>query len=86
MLTEAAIAGKTDLLLGLKENVIIGKLVPAGTGMSRYRNIQVHPSDDAVPVGPEPEPEQAENGAAKTDLRETAGVLSSKVVDDEYDA
>lgn len=41
VLTEAAIKGKTDPLLGLKENVIIGKLVPAGTGMSRYRNIRL---------------------------------------------
>jgi DNA-directed RNA polymerase subunit beta' len=41
VLTEAAIKGKSDPLLGLKENVIIGKLVPAGTGMSRYRNIRV---------------------------------------------
>ncbi len=44
VLTEAAIKGKIDPLLGLKENVIIGKLVPAGTGMSRYRNIRInHP-------------------------------------------
>ncbi|CUH97841.1 DNA-directed RNA polymerase subunit beta' [Propionispora sp. 2/2-37] len=42
VLTEAAIKGKIDPLLGLKENVIIGKLVPAGTGMSRYRNIKVN--------------------------------------------
>ncbi|NLC38876.1 MAG: DNA-directed RNA polymerase subunit beta', partial [Clostridia bacterium] len=41
VLTEAAIKGKVDPLLGLKENVIIGKLIPAGTGMSRYRNIRV---------------------------------------------
>lgn len=41
VLTEAAIKGKMDPLLGLKENVIIGKLVPAGTGMSRYRNIEL---------------------------------------------
>jgi DNA-directed RNA polymerase subunit beta' len=41
VLTEAAIKGKIDPLLGLKENVIIGKLVPAGTGMSRYRNIRI---------------------------------------------
>ncbi len=41
VLTEAAIKGKTDPLLGLKENVIIGKLIPAGTGMKRYRNIDV---------------------------------------------
>ncbi len=41
VLTEAAIKGKMDPLVGLKENVIIGKLIPAGTGMSRYRNIQL---------------------------------------------
>lgn len=42
VLTDAAIKGKSDPLLGLKENVIIGKLIPAGTGMSRYRNIKIH--------------------------------------------
>ena len=41
VLTDAAIKGKTDHLLGLKENVIIGKLIPAGTGMKRYKNISV---------------------------------------------
>ena len=41
VLTDAAIKGKVDPLLGLKENVIIGKLIPAGTGMSRYRDIKV---------------------------------------------
>ncbi|MBR5380724.1 MAG: DNA-directed RNA polymerase subunit beta' [Clostridia bacterium] len=41
VLTEAAIKGKTDPLLGLKENVILGKLIPAGTGMKRYANIEV---------------------------------------------
>ncbi len=40
-LTDAAIKGKVDPLLGLKENVIIGKLIPAGTGMPKYRNIQL---------------------------------------------
>ncbi|MSS62815.1 DNA-directed RNA polymerase subunit beta' [Velocimicrobium porci] len=42
VLTEAAIKGKVDPLIGLKENVIIGKLIPAGTGMKRYRNIQLN--------------------------------------------
>ncbi len=41
VLTDAAIKGKVDPLLGLKENVIIGKLIPAGTGMNRYRNISL---------------------------------------------
>ena len=42
VLTEAAINGKVDKLIGLKENVIIGKLIPAGTGMKRYRNIKIN--------------------------------------------
>ena len=41
VLTEAAISGKVDYLLGLKENVIMGRLIPAGTGMEYYRNIEV---------------------------------------------
>ncbi len=48
VLTDAAIKGKVDPLLGLKENVIIGKLVPAGTGMSRYRNIKLIKKDQMV--------------------------------------
>ncbi len=47
VLTDAAIKGKVDPLIGLKENVIIGKLIPAGTGMSRYRNINVVDLDKA---------------------------------------
>jgi len=70
VLTDAAIKGKHDPLLGLKENVIIGKLIPAGTGMSRYRNIAIEPEgqdldEEGRPRGafldgaeymPEPEP------------------------------
>jgi DNA-directed RNA polymerase subunit beta' len=47
VLTDAAIHAKSDPLLGLKENVIIGKLIPAGTGMPRYRNIRVDPTEEA---------------------------------------
>ncbi len=47
ILTDAAINGKRDQLVGLKENVIIGKLIPAGTGINRYRNIQVQPTEEA---------------------------------------
>jgi DNA-directed RNA polymerase subunit beta' len=47
VLTDAAIHGKSDSLVGLKENVIIGKLIPAGTGMQRYRNIKVDPTEEA---------------------------------------
>jgi DNA-directed RNA polymerase subunit beta' len=51
VLTEAAIKGRMDPLLGLKENVIIGKLIPAGTGMTRYRHVQIFDGGGA----PEPE-------------------------------
>ena len=47
MLTEAALSEKVDDLKGLKENVIIGKLIPAGTGLARYRNAVVEP-DKAI--------------------------------------
>jgi DNA-directed RNA polymerase subunit beta' len=47
VLTDAAIHGKSDRLRGLKENIIIGKLIPAGTGLDRYRNIRVEPTEEA---------------------------------------
>jgi DNA-directed RNA polymerase subunit beta' len=45
VLTEAAIESRSDPLLGLKENIIIGKLIPAGTGMGRYRSFEVEAPD-----------------------------------------
>lgn len=62
VLTEASIKGKVDRLLGLKENVIIGKLVPAGTGMSRYRGIELE--DTPGLPGLEPAGEDSEEEAA----------------------
>jgi DNA-directed RNA polymerase subunit beta' len=47
VLTDAAIHARSDSLVGLKENVIIGKLIPAGTGMQRYRSLRVEPKEDA---------------------------------------
>ena len=47
VLTDAAISAKRDSLVGLKENVIIGKLIPAGTGIARYRNVEVNPTEEA---------------------------------------
>jgi len=47
VLTDASIKGRTDPLIGLKENVIIGKLIPAGTGMNRYRNIRIKVAPEA---------------------------------------
>ena len=57
VLTEAAIKGKTDDLIGLKENVIIGKLIPAGTGMARYQNTHINT-------------EETESGAERKSIKE----------------
>ena len=62
VLTEAAISGKVDYLRGLKENVIMGRLIPAGTGLERYRNIQLLtevPKEEPQPMEPELTPEEA---------------------------
>ena len=45
VLTDAALEGKTDRLLGLKENVIIGKLIPAATGLKHYRRLEIEPTE-----------------------------------------
>jgi DNA-directed RNA polymerase subunit beta' len=62
VLTEAAISGKVDYLRGLKENVIMGRLIPAGTGLERYRNIQLLtelPKEEPQPIEPDLTPEEA---------------------------
>ena len=66
VLTEAAIKGKTDPLIGLKENVIIGKLIPAGTGMKMYRNIDVFDANQEPP-----KPEFTSYGEAELEQNET---------------
>ena len=64
VLTDAAIKGKVDPLIGLKENVIIGKLIPAGTGMSRYRDLSI------VDFDKKPEPEAVEATVEDAELDE----------------
>jgi len=78
VLTEAAVAGKVDYLRGLKENVIMGRLIPAGTGLERYRNIELlvevpppQPAEEAV--APELTPEEA---AALDFLRKDADAIA----------
>lgn len=63
VLTEAAIKGRVDSLLGLKENVIIGKLIPAGTGMSRYRQLRIL---------------SEENGEEETEASESVDMATGK--------
>ena len=59
MLTEAAISGKVDYLRGLKENVIMGRLIPAGTGFEYYRHVRI-PPDEPPPPPPVPQPTDEE--------------------------
>ncbi len=76
VLTEAAINGKVDYLRGLKENVIMGRLIPAGTGLDRYRNIQLLteiPREEPQPIEPELTPEEA---AALDFLRKDADAVA----------
>jgi DNA-directed RNA polymerase subunit beta' len=60
VLTDAAIKGKTDHLMGLKENVIIGKLIPAGTGMRCYNDVEVVPTKPELETEPKQEPTPAD--------------------------
>ncbi len=71
VLTDAAIKGKVDPLIGIKENVIIGQLIPAGTGMKRYRSIRLDSDNDLI-VRPEIPPQEME-GEGDFDDTETDG-------------
>ena len=66
VLTDAALEGKRDRLMGLKENVIIGKLIPAATGLKHYRSLQIEPVEPAQP--PAEELLSEEELAAELDL------------------
>ena len=70
VLTDAAVKGKVDKLMGLKENVIIGKLIPAGTGMTKYNNIDVKFEDDL-----EKEMEDELNKPIEEELHEELGTI-----------
>ena len=72
VLTDAAVKGKIDTLEGLKENVIIGKLIPAGTGLARYRNISVVP---VVPANMALLNATSEDGVGRTEYEEYARSL-----------
>ena len=71
VLTEAAIKGKTDYLRGLKENVLMGRLIPAGTGLGAYKRLSLHidePEDDFIEDGEELESEEPELASAGEDI------------------
>ena len=85
MLTDASIEGKVDRLLGLKENVIIGKLIPAATGLKRYRTIEIGPTEPVAhaavragraargAAGDRPGRRRARLRRARPDVRRRAG-------------
>ncbi|HZC31499.1 MAG TPA: hypothetical protein VE261_08270, partial [Gaiellaceae bacterium] len=83
VLTDAAIEGKVDRLLGLKENVIIGKLIPAATGLKRYRNIEIRPSD-AVPASAYTRPQTEEQLLAALEEIDTDGAPSLGSLDFDF--
>ena len=68
MLTEASISGKIDYLRGLKENVIMGRLIPAGTGLEYYRNVELI-SEEPEQVMEDVPMELDENGLPIDDMR-----------------
>jgi DNA-directed RNA polymerase subunit beta' len=70
VLTEAALSGRSDPLLGLKENVIIGKLIPAGTGMRRYRSVKVMPLVEAPEFDEHVEQELLSESGAVAELQQ----------------
>ena len=71
VLTDAAIKGKIDPLNGLKENVIIGRLIPAGTGMKRYSNIPLSTDEDFAKIN---QPEEFEGEAVEGTTEELVDV------------
>ena len=79
VLTDAAIKGKVDPLIGLKENVIIGQLIPAGTGLRRYRNIRL---DTDARIEEEKKAKEAMIVDDGPQAGETAGDASDAVIDD----
>ncbi len=83
VLTEAAIKGKTDELIGLKENVIIGKLIPAGTGMKRYKQIHINTEEQEETENSE-SPVNPENTSVNTETVEDSDI-DNVIVDDEME-
>ena len=81
VLTEAAIKGKVDPLIGLKENVIIGKLIPVGTGMSKYRNIKLN-TDAMIEAQKEEEARLRREAEEKENAKENENAESEAAEED----
>ncbi|MGZ4385904.1 MAG: DNA-directed RNA polymerase subunit beta', partial [Gaiellaceae bacterium] len=83
VLTDASIEGKVDRLLGLKENVIIGKLIPAATGLKRYRSIEIGPTEK-VPVAAFARPETEEQLLAELEQIGSNGEVGLTGIDFDF--
>ena len=77
VLTEAAINGKVDYLRGLKENVIMGRLIPAGTGMEYYRHVKIAGEDVEEEVSPKPKQLSPSRSPASTRIRGCSAAAAS---------
>ena len=82
VLTEAAIVGKEDPLIGLKENVLIGKLIPAGTGMKRYRSVRLSTDSSILEDGEEFAPSEDEEDLVFEVSEETDDIEVSEETDE----
>jgi DNA-directed RNA polymerase subunit beta' len=78
VLTDAAIKGKNDKLLGLKENVIIGKLIPAGTGMKKYRNIDLDYGVNTALIEAYKEMQREIEAEQEEDMEDVVPVMSTE--------
>ena len=83
VLTEAAIKGKVDPLIGLKENVIIGKLIPAGTGMRRYRDVHINTDYKLADYFDLPEDEDEQTDTEVIDFAEDVDADETVTVSEE---
>ena len=86
VLTDAAIKGKIDHLIGLKENIILGKLIPAGTGMSRYRDLKVKPNMNDPEVAEIIEEQQRERQAWEEAAKRKAEADAAKEGKEDFEA
>jgi len=82
VLTDAAIKGKVDPLIGLKENVILGKLIPAGTGMKRYRSTRINTEVENPVIGPDDEIRLSDDEFLNEDFSDEAEDSGSELDED----
>ena len=83
VLTDAAVSGQTDKLFGLKENVILGRLIPAGSGFSEFHNLEVTGEDDPDEVSDDDEQSESKKDEADTPETSTADIADALFLSDD---